>query len=55
MKKLVIGISEGSRYINYENWIKDESRLEILKLSYRLNNLKDFEKCDGFILTAEKM
>lgn len=52
MKKIVIGISEGSRYFNYENWIKDEPGVEIIKLSYQLDNLKDLEKCDGVILTG---
>ncbi len=52
MKKTVIGISEGSRYFNYENWIKDEPGVEIIKLSYRLDNLKDIERCDGIILTG---
>jgi putative glutamine amidotransferase len=52
MKKMVIGISEGSRYFNYENWIKDEEGVEVIKLSYHLDNLKDIERCHGIILTG---
>lgn len=52
MKKIVIGISEGSKYHNYENWLKDEPGVEIIKLSYHLNNFNEIEKCDGIILTG---
>lgn len=52
MKKMVIGISEGSKFFNYENWIKTEPGVEIIKLSYHLNNIKDIEKCDGIILSG---
>jgi putative glutamine amidotransferase len=52
MKNIVIGISEGSNYFNYENWIKDEPGVEIIKLSYHLDNFKDIEKCDGIILSG---
>ena len=52
MKKIVIGISEGSNYHNYENWMKDEPDVEIIKLSYHLDNISEIEKCDGVILTG---
>ena len=52
MKKIVIGISEGSNYHNYENWMKDEPDVEIIKLSYHLDNINEIEKCDGIILTG---
>ena len=52
MKKIVIGISEGSKYHNYENWMKDEPDVEIIKLSYHLDNISEIEKCDGVILTG---
>ena len=54
MKKIVIGISEGSKYHNYENWIKDEPGVEIIKLSYHLDNINEIEKCDGIILRGER-
>lgn len=52
MKKIVIGISEGSNYHNYESWMKDEPGVEIIKLSYHLDNINEIEKCDGVILTG---
>lgn len=52
MKNIVIGIGEGSKYFNYENWIKDEPGVEIIKLSYYLDNFNDIEKCDGIMLTG---
>lgn len=52
MKKIVIGISEGSEYHNYEDWIKDEPGVEIIKLSYHLDNFNEIEKCDGIILSG---
>ena len=52
MKRIVVGISEGSKYSNYENWMKDEPGVEIIKLSYHLDNFKEIEKCDGIILTG---
>jgi len=52
MKNIVIGMSEGSKYVNYENWVKDEPGVEIIKLSYHLDNLNDIEKCNGIVLTG---
>jgi putative glutamine amidotransferase len=52
MKNIVVGISEGSKYFNYENWIKDEPGVEIIKLSYHNNNFNEIENCNGIILTG---
>lgn len=52
MKKIIIGISEGSKYHNYENWIKDAPGMEIIKLSYHLDNIDEIDRCDGIILTG---
>ena len=52
MKRIVVGIGEGSKYHNYQNWIKDEPGVEIIKLSYRLDNINEIDKCDGIILTG---
>lgn len=52
MKNIVIGISEGSKYFNYDNWIKNEPGVEVIKLSYHLDNLRDIEKCDGVVLSG---
>ncbi|MDQ6761140.1 MAG: gamma-glutamyl-gamma-aminobutyrate hydrolase family protein [Bacteroidota bacterium] len=52
MKKIVIGICEGSKYSNYENWLKEEQGVEIIKLSYHQNNFSDASKCNGILLTG---
>jgi putative glutamine amidotransferase len=52
MKNIVIGISEGSKYFNYENWFKDEAGVETIKLSYQQDNFNDVEKCNGIILSG---
>jgi putative glutamine amidotransferase len=52
MKNSIIGISEGSKYFNYENWFKDKTGIEIIKLSYQLNNFNEIEKCNGIILSG---
>jgi putative glutamine amidotransferase len=52
MRNIIIGIGEGSEYPNYENWMKQEPGVEVIKLSYRLDNFNEIEKCDGIILTG---
>jgi putative glutamine amidotransferase len=49
MKK--IGICEGSKYSNYEDWLK-EPQFEIIRIGYKYNNLKDVKNCDGVVLTG---
>ncbi|MEO7961696.1 MAG: gamma-glutamyl-gamma-aminobutyrate hydrolase family protein [Ginsengibacter sp.] len=52
MKKIIIGIGEGSKYANYANWIKNEPELEIIKLGYNYDNLAEIDKCHGILLTG---
>ncbi len=52
MKKIVIGMGEGSNYLNYDNWLKNEPGVEIIKLSYHDDNFSEIEKCDGIVLTG---
>jgi putative glutamine amidotransferase len=51
MEKKIIGICEGSKYSNYENWLRDPE-IAIIKLGYKFNNLEEVEKCDGILLTG---
>lgn len=51
MEKKIIGICEGSKYSNYENWLRDPE-ICIIKLGYKYNNLDEAEKCDGILLTG---
>lgn len=52
MKKITIGITDCSKYPNYEKWILSESDTEVVKLSHKDNNLDDIAKCDGVILSG---
>ena len=51
MKNIVIGISDCSKFTNYESWIK-KPHVEILQLGYKQNNIIEIEKCDGILLTG---
>jgi putative glutamine amidotransferase len=52
MKKIVIGITDCSKYPNYEKWILNEPDVEVIRLSHKSNNLKEIEKCDGIVLSG---
>ncbi|MDE3212945.1 MAG: gamma-glutamyl-gamma-aminobutyrate hydrolase family protein, partial [Bacteroidota bacterium] len=52
MESIVVGICEGSKYPNYENWLKSETGVSIIKLSHSLDNLEEIEKCHGILLTG---
>lgn len=51
-KKVVIGITDCSKFSNYEKWITDEPNTEVIKLSQETHNVQDFGKCDGIILSG---
>ncbi|CAN5279543.1 hypothetical protein BH23BAC1_BH23BAC1_09690 [soil metagenome] len=52
--KITIGITETStRFENYPPWIiGDDEAVEIIQLSYSLNNLDDIKFCDGVVLSG---
>jgi putative glutamine amidotransferase len=52
MKKITIGITDCSKYANYEQWIIQEPEFEVIRLSYKENNLADIERCEGIILSG---
>jgi putative glutamine amidotransferase len=52
MNNIIIGISEGTRYYNYEKWFQDEPCVTIIKLGYQLDNFSEIEKCNGIILSG---
>jgi putative glutamine amidotransferase len=52
MKNIVIGITDCSKYFNYERWIGEQPGTEVIKLSYQENNFTDIEKCNGVILSG---
>jgi putative glutamine amidotransferase len=52
MESLTIGISDCSKYPNYENWFLASAGVRVIKLSYLLNNAHEISNCDGLVLTG---
>jgi putative glutamine amidotransferase len=52
MKKVVIGIAAGRKYLNYLNWISQDLDAEVIKLGYEDRNFEDIKRCDGLVLTG---
>ena len=53
MNSIRIGITDCARYANYERWFLDApNKVDIIRLSYNLNNLDDIEKCQGIVLSG---
>ncbi|MBT1697611.1 gamma-glutamyl-gamma-aminobutyrate hydrolase family protein [Fulvivirgaceae bacterium PWU4] len=52
MKPITIGITDCSKYPNYEQWIRQEADTEVIRLSYKENNFADIERCQGIILSG---
>jgi putative glutamine amidotransferase len=52
-QKLKIGITDCENYRFYEKWfLETEKNLEIVKLSYHVNNADSVEECDGIVLSG---
>lgn len=53
MNKIIIGVTDCSKYDNYARWIEAYgSEIETLKLSEKVNNLPDAERCQGILFTG---
>ncbi len=52
MTKLIIGVTDCSKYDNYANWISAGENVETLRLSYKENNFEAIKKCHGILLTG---
>jgi len=52
MKKITIGITDCSRYENYQKWIEAEKAVEVIRLSHHQNNIEEIKKCHGVLLTG---
>ncbi len=51
--KITIGITDCSKWGNYEKWISQgDASIEIIKLSWKENNISDIEICDGIVLSG---
>ena len=52
-QKIVIGVTDCSKYSNYSNWISVcNETVEVVQLSHQTNNLEDIKKCQGVMLTG---
>ena len=52
-QKIVIGVTDCSKYSNYSNWISGcNETVEVVQLSHQTNNLEDIKKCQGVMLTG---
>lgn len=49
---ITIGITDCSKFINYQKWIENEPHTKVIKLSHHDNNFKDIEKCDAILLSG---
>jgi putative glutamine amidotransferase len=53
MKKIIIGVTDCSKYEKYANWIKAYSLdIEAIKLSEKINNLEAASQCHGLLFTG---
>jgi len=53
MNSIKIGITDCARYGNYERWFLDApEKVDVIRLSYHLNNIDDIEKCHGVVLSG---
>lgn len=52
MKKILIGVTDCSKYEAYAKWVSGEPEIEPVKLSYHDDNFKNIEKCHGILLTG---
>ncbi|CAF3084429.1 unnamed protein product [Rotaria socialis] len=50
---ITVGVTDCARYTNYERWFLDAPvKVNVIRLSYSLNNVDDVEKCQGVVLSG---
>ncbi len=52
MKKIIIGITDCSKYKNYEHWFQKDKKVEVIRLSYKENNFEEIANCNGIVFTG---
>jgi putative glutamine amidotransferase len=52
MSKIIIGVSDCSKYSVYAKWIASEPDIEAVMLSYKDNSFEEIKKCHGILLTG---
>ncbi|MBX2923050.1 MAG: gamma-glutamyl-gamma-aminobutyrate hydrolase family protein [Chitinophagaceae bacterium] len=52
-QKIVIGVTDCSKYLKYSNWILGYSEaVEVIQLSHWAKNFEEIKKCRGIVLTG---
>ncbi|MCO5235436.1 MAG: gamma-glutamyl-gamma-aminobutyrate hydrolase family protein [Chitinophagaceae bacterium] len=51
-KRIIIGVTDCSKYKNYNDWISKPGNIETIQLSATRKNLADLALCDGVVLTG---
>lgn len=52
MKKIIIGVTDCSKYDNYAKWIAQEPDVEAIKLGYKQDTFADIKRCHGILLSG---
>ncbi|MBK5279505.1 MAG: gamma-glutamyl-gamma-aminobutyrate hydrolase family protein [Bacteroidia bacterium] len=53
MKKIIIGVTDCSKYENYARWIQSHGPdIQTIKLSEKIQNLSDASQCHGILFTG---
>jgi putative glutamine amidotransferase len=52
MSPIKIGITDCSKYANYEKWFLAVKDVEVIELSYQLRNENSVEECNGIVLSG---
>jgi putative glutamine amidotransferase len=50
-RKVMIGITDCSKYMNYQKWMEGVGA-SVIKLSHHTNNLVDLARCEGIVLSG---
>ncbi|CAF2832061.1 unnamed protein product [Rotaria sp. Silwood2] len=53
LNSIKIDITDCAHYANYERWFLDAPiKVDVIRLSYHLNNIDDIDKCQGIVLSG---
>lgn len=52
MKKVIIGVTDCSKYNNYAKWIASESNVEAVQLGYKQDSFAQIERCHGVLMSG---
>ena len=52
MNDLTIGITDCGKFANYENWLRREPWVKVVRLGYKQDNFHELKNCNGVLLTG---